>query len=422
MKSIFLNHWKVAATFAVIMVTACGSPDSKKTAQVKDELNGFKRGTYGYDLEFLKKNNIETIELKDDQTGASVLVAPLYQGRIMTSTASGPSGYSFGWLNYDLISSGQVLEQFNPVGGEERFWLGPEGGPFSIYFAPGKEQVYDNWIVPPLIDTEGFDVTERGKVFVQFAKSDNLTNASGFNFKLGIERKVVLLHPDTLTSLLGVSIPSSLRTVAYQTENKLVNQGENSWTRESGLLSVWMLSMFNPSPGTTVFIPFHQTAGGVIVNDDYFGKVPPARLIVDESVIYFRIDGEYRSKIGIPPGRAKELCGSYDKVNQILTLLWCTIPESGMTYVNSKWGDQDDPFNGDVINSYNDGPLADGSMMGPFYEIETSSPAAELLPGESITHIQRIIHLQGEENELGAIVKSLFGLNLGEITGKFREE
>lgn len=57
-------------------------------------------------------------------------------------------------------------------------------------------------------------------------------------------------------------------------------------------------------------------------------------------------------------------------------------------------GRQKNPYCGDVINAYNDGPTEDGSMMGPFYEIETSSPGAELAPYESLIHTQKIIHLQ----------------------------
>jgi len=49
---------------------------------------------------------------------------------------------------------------------------------------------------------------------------------------------------------------------------------------------------------------------------------------------------------------------------------------------------------GDAVNSYNDGPVTDGSIMGPFYEIESSSPAANLSPGEKITHTQRIFHIK----------------------------
>ena len=64
----------------------------------------------------------------------------------MTTSASGDEGDSYGWINYRFIREGKVSPQFNPVGGEERFWLGPEGGPFSLYFKEGQEQVYDNWI------------------------------------------------------------------------------------------------------------------------------------------------------------------------------------------------------------------------------------------------------------------------------------
>jgi hypothetical protein len=178
--------------------------------------------------------------------------------------------------------------------------------------------------------------------------------------------------------------------------------------------------MFNPSPSTTVFIPFKTEAEGPIVNDDYFGKVPSDRLIIDGGTIFFKIDGKYRSKIGIPPARATNLCGSYDSEKNILTLVWGSLPDTTSVYVNSKWGDQDDPYAGDAINAYNDGPVEDGSIMGPFYEIETSSPAARLQPGESLTHIQRVVHVQGDPVEMAKLVNELFDLNLYSITEKFK--
>ena len=135
---------------------------------------------------------------------------------------------------------------------------------------------------------------------------------------------------------------------------------------------------------------------------------------------FFKIDGEHRSKIGLPYNRARSLCGSYDSDKKVLTLLWCSLPEGPADYVNSKWGDQDDSFNGDAVNSYNDGPVEDGSIMGPFYEIETSSPGAELQPAESLKHTQRILHLQGNEAELEKIVSKLFNLGLEDIAGKFK--
>ena len=127
-----------------------------------------------------------------------------------------------------------------------------------------------------------------------------------------------------------------------------------------------------------MFIPYNREVGGVIVNDDYFGKVPSDRLIVDSNTVYFKIDGKYRSKIGLPPKEQSHYVGVMTLGAKVLTLLWCSLPDDPKPYVNSKWGDQDDSYSGDAINSYNDGPVDDGSIMGPFYEIETSSPAAEL--------------------------------------------
>jgi hypothetical protein len=92
----------------------------------------------------------------------------------------------------------------------------------------------------------------------------------------------------------------------------------------------------------------------------------------------------------------------------------------GEGFLNKGW--QENPFAGDVINSYNDGPVEDGSIMGPFYEIETSSPGAELEPGESLTHIQRVVHVQGDQTELSRLVEALFGLDLQSIASKFQPQ
>jgi hypothetical protein len=395
-------------TSLVGVVLSCGQSKSK-----------YQMGTYGYDKLFFERNNVDFIELKSQGELAMLIVVPAYQGRVMTSSAGGEDGKSYGWINYKFIESGKKDPKFNVFGGEERFWIGPEGGPFSVYFKKGANQVYENWVVPSIIDTEFFDVATTTNESVRFTKEANLTNASGTEFRIGIERTVTILSRILAEQSLNQNIPEGINVVAYQTDNVITNLGSVPWTKERGLLSIWMLSMFNPSPETTVFIPYNSEVGGVIVNDDYFGKVPSDRLVVDNNTVYFKIDGKYRSKIGIPPARASELCGSYDSGDKVLTLLWCSLPDTPKPYVNSKWGDQDNSYNGDAINSYNDGPVEDGSIMGPFYEIETSSPAAELNPNESIRHTQRIMHLQGEEALLSDLVRELFNLDLKEIERKF---
>ncbi len=110
---------------------------------------------YGYNLEFLKKY-VEVIELK--KGNSALVLVPQWQGRVMTSTSEGASGFSFGWINHELISSGRSLPHINPFGGEERLWLGPEGGQYSIFFRKGDEFIYENWQTPAFLDTIPFNV------------------------------------------------------------------------------------------------------------------------------------------------------------------------------------------------------------------------------------------------------------------------
>ena len=370
--------------------------------------DGNKMGTYGYDAGYLASKGIPTIELKSEDGQARVLLAPALQGRVMTSTTGGEKGPSFGWLNYKALADGFVNPQFNPFGGEERFWIGPEGGPFSWFFKPGEDQVYANWIVPALLDTEAYDVESASDTEAVFVKEQALRNASGNEFNIGLRRVVTILEKAGTEELLGVDIPEEVRVVAYRTENSLINRGTTAWTKETGMPSVWILGMYPPTPTTTVFIPYNEDHEGKIVNDEYFGKVPADRLQVGDGLTRFKIDGKYRSKIGLPAGSAKDICGSYDPEAGVLNILKYTIPEGECDYVNSQWGPQDDPYHGDVINSYNDGPTDTGTIMGPFYEIETSSPAAPLQPGQTLTHTQYTLHLQGPAPILESIFNRIF--------------
>ncbi|GAG98718.1 unnamed protein product [marine sediment metagenome] len=68
-----------------------------------------------------------------------------------------------------------------------------------------------------------------------------------------------------------------------------------------------------------------------------------------------------------------------------------------------------------ALNSYNDGKLNDGVQMGPFYEIESSSPALALKSGESYTHMQRVYHFQGKRNILDEIAIKILAVSIDEI-------
>ncbi len=378
------------------------------------------KGMYEYDTAFFKAQGVEFIELSDSLERSKVLIVPAFQGRVMTSTASGNRGVSYGWINHDLIKSKKLNSNFNPFGGEERFWLGPEGGPFSFYFDQGVEQDFNNWRVPSVIDTESFDLIEKNSEKVTFSKQTEIQNAYGTLFKMDICRSIYLLYKKDIEDLFKINLEESLGWVAYKSDNRITNIGNKKWDKTSGLPSIWLLSMFDAGESSVVFIPYHSNAEGVIVKDDYFGKVPLDRLIIDDKLILFNVDGKLRSKIGLPYHRAKNICGSYDIGRNLLTLVWFNLPGSAKPYVNSQWGDQQDPFDGDVINSYNDGPLEDGTVMGPFYELETSSPALELSAGESYTHEQCVVHIEGNMKDIEKIVYQLFDVKLERIINVFK--
>ena len=91
--------------------------------------------TYADTVEFLKKHT-KVVELSDGDARAAI--CPAWQGRVMTSTCGGLQGQSFGFVNDEFINAGEPNSHFNNFGGEERLWLSPEGGQFSLWFAPGK--------------------------------------------------------------------------------------------------------------------------------------------------------------------------------------------------------------------------------------------------------------------------------------------
>jgi hypothetical protein len=419
----FKNGRQFVFLFLAVVLVACAPSGQKNRNIMNNSKSNFEKGSYGYDVEFFAAKQIQTIELKEEKSNARILLVPGFQGRVMTSSARGDEGLSFGWINYNLIESGKVSNQFNPYGGEERLWLGPEGGPFSIYFPKGKEQIYANWVVPREIDTEPFDVESQTQGSVSFRKEFALPNASGTNMEIRVDRKVKLLTRSEAEKVFQILLDTSLNFVAYESENILTNNGKSPWTEKTGFLSIWMLAMLNPSEKGVVFIPFKEGSEddlGKIVTDDYFGKVPADRLLVKDGVMFFKTDGKFRSKIGISPKRSLPYCGSYDPKNQVLTLLWYSAPDKPAKYVNSKWGNEDNLLGGDVINSYNDGPVEDGSFMGPFYEIESSSPAALLAPGENITHKQRIFHISGDEAKLSLMTEKLFNIPISTIKQTFK--
>lgn len=79
----------------------------------------------------------------------------------MTSAVEG-AGASLGFVDRAFIKSGKTATPFNNYGGEDRFWLGPEGGQFGLYFPPGKAFEFGNWQTPhALFGLSAFHLQQR---------------------------------------------------------------------------------------------------------------------------------------------------------------------------------------------------------------------------------------------------------------------
>jgi hypothetical protein len=402
---------------------------------------------FSNDLAFLQQHT-DTIVLGEPGQ-AALLLAPAYQGRVMTSTAGRAADHSFGWINYDLIRQGKVVPQINLYGGEERFWLAPEGGRFSIFFPPAKLSDpldFATWRVPTCIDTDPFQVVEVGPRFAVFAHQASLQNRAGTEFQLGFERRVQLLDAtEVATAIDGeATCLDGVPLVAHQSENTLRNLGGVAWRPETGLMSIWVLGMNAPSPQATLIVPYQHrgvAAAEPIVNADYFGVLGPDRLRVDQEqhVILLRGDGEFRSKLGLTHPRAKPFLAAWDQQRQVFTLVQYKLPTMSpefdtrtgrradglvqlsdrIAYVNNLWRVVDDEYRGDVINGYNDGPNESGGKLGGFFELESLSPALALAPQQAYTHTHLTVHLEANTPaafaKVDALCQRLCGVSLTAI-------
>jgi len=380
--------------------------------------DSFAPNSFGADVHAVSPST-SLIVLSDSEKRAMVAVAPALQGRVLTSTADGWGGRSYGWVNRELIVSGKVQEHFNAYGGEDRIWLGPEGGQYSIFFAPKASFDLEHWYTPAALDTEPFKVVRQSEKQVTLDSRFSVQNYSGTVFHLNLERTVRLLSKAEVLKLLDMRADSNIKIVAYESVNRLTNVGTNAWKKETGLLSLWVLGQFQASPSSTIVVPLQRGSieqKGKELTTDYFGETPASRIQVKDHVAYFKADANFRSKIGVSPSRAKGLLGSYDAEHGVLTIVQYTEPRPGDEYVNSAWKIQEHPYQGDVANSYNDGPsTAGGTQLGKFYELESSSPAAALIPEKSIEHLHRTIHLQGTKEQLEPLVENIFGTPIDKI-------
>jgi hypothetical protein len=411
--------WAAAISVVAANGTGLAADSNKKGSSM----------SYGEVRDFLAEHT-QLVELTAEN-GARVAVAPAWQGRVMTSTCDGLQGPSFGFVYNDFIAAKKYDNpHFNNYGGEDRLWLTPEGGQFSLWFKPGEPQNLANWRTMPALNDAPWIVTSSADPSHVAMKVDaKFQNASGSDFHVEIVRDVRLLKAADLQKRLGEKAgrtlqSSGIKMVAYETDNQLINRGPRM-EKSKGLTSIWILSMLNAGPQAVTIIPYRQGSEaelGPVVRRDYFGPVPDERLQVTPQAVLFRDDANYRAKLGISQRRAKNILGAIDFETGVLSIVTFSMPDDPTKhlYPNSAWEmPQKEPFRGDVVNAYNDGPNDTGGRLGDFYELESVSPTQELNTGESLSHRSAIIHVQADHTALVSLAKDVLGVDLDAVRRDF---
>ncbi len=403
-------RWGLAA-WAVAACSACSVA----------HLAGAELENYGAVRDFLVAHT-KVVELTGEH-GERVAICPEYQGRVMTSTTGDLDGRSLGWINRAFIERGESDRHFNNYGGEDRLWLAPEGGQFSLWFAPGAEQSLAHWFTPPALNDGAFEIaSEKDEPYYRLTRQMQFQNAAKTQFSLEVSREIHLQKAHHFGKLFGGEAQTALqssgaRLVGFQTINSITNRGP-AMSPDKGLVSIWSVGQFPSGPRTFVIVPFKtgdDAELGPVVNADYFGRIPPDRLRFSAQAIWFSADGKYRSKFGVPQPRAKPIAGAIDLARGVLTLVHFSMPgdPTAYSYLNNNWGRQQEPYRGDVFNSYNDGPPEPGKpAMGGFFELESLSPAAQLPTGKTISHTHTTFHVEGDARALAQVAKAALGVDV----------
>src|SRR5476649_637427 len=93
---------------AIITLNSCG----QKTPSAPAFESEYAKGTFGYDLDFLKQSDSVVVLNSKDGSG-QVIISPKYQGKVFTSTADGANGKSFGWINYKTFAADSLDPHMN---------------------------------------------------------------------------------------------------------------------------------------------------------------------------------------------------------------------------------------------------------------------------------------------------------------------
>lgn len=368
-------------------------------------------------VQLLRDTGNDAYVLEGRRKGRQALVCPSLAGRVMGTSYDGPDGEIGGFIDARAFREG-MKDIWDNWGGEERYWLCPEGGQFGLMFQ-GKKNSFENYTVQQGINSQKYEVTDLAKTgnSLTMQAGFSLINASGTRFEVNSVRRITAADGCPYTVGAGPDVDC----VGFQSESTITNVGPNAWTKETGALAHWHLGQFLPGPRVIVVIPFRQGPfSDPPIREDYFkefcieGRMPANRYWMREGFALFKADGKVRTKIGQNRSRSLGIIGSYNlDTDEMIVMDYDFYPN--LEYAASYWYEQPDPFNGDCISFSAEVPGSPGEPQGRCYELESMSPAMLLSPGQSFVFRTRTVHIRGPRKTVAGICRRHLGAEIATL-------
>ncbi len=352
--------------------------------------------TYLYDLQFIEIYG-RAYEQTADNGNARIVVSPDFQGRVMTSSATGINGFSNGWINKRFISRDIILDKENPYGGENYTWIGPNDGEYSLFHKFNKEGD-TAFQVPADLDQFPFLMEFVSDTSMLLTKKLNATNLKGSTFNAKLSRFITLHSKSTINHLLHLNGDTAqLSIVGYTVKSTLTNIGMNNWDESTGLMSLQNVNQFNGEGTSTIFLQNHNAIP--LDSISVFSNMDSSNVKFNNQVLALRADGIHTYTLKLPIFASSSLIGIYTPKLQRLTIIQNNNAESKRQ---------------ERLEIKNGAPL-EGTSIASYYQLRADSGSKPLKPNESIKQSQSIYHIYGDSTTMNSVLVKVFDLELAEI-------
>ncbi len=329
--------------------------------------------------------------------GPQIIITPEFSARVLGASIGGAHDENMMWVDSTIMDG--TFWQKKPYfwnSGGLRSWIAPE----DLFFVDADKNP-ESWLVPETLDPALFKKTAQGDNEVTFEAEVELPANIGKVYRFTLSRRLALLTDPP--SGAG-QIPADVSYMGIAKTHSLTNLSDDVIGVDLPYVCLWSLLQINPSG--TILVPLKDGSDPKTAYREYFNPLGD-RLVVRNNIISVKIDGRYRSKIGVRPEAAgKGIAFLRDDGNNRGGLFVKLFPvDPNGVYVDKPWGTQSDY--GDAIELYND----DGNMGG-FAEIECHGPAKKLAKGDVQSHTLELHIFRGSLPELKAICSALFGKDM----------